>query len=82
MAESQDEVLRALGDLLAVYDEADFETGDVDAGSDESTLLGTHVPGEEEVTFVSEAVGGAFCLENLVIAGDSSFVLVDVVAEA
>ena len=81
MAESPEEVLRALGDSLAVHDEADFEAGDVDSGTCEAALMGTHVPGEVEVAFVPEAVLGAVRLEDVVVAGDFSFVAVHELSE-
>ena len=77
MADSCKEVLRTLGDPLAVHDEANFEAGDVNAGANESALRIAGVPSEEKVSFVSEAVFSAIGLENVIVTGDSTFVIVD-----
>ena len=82
MAESPEEVLGALGNLLAVDDEADFEAGDIDAGTGEASVLGAHVPGEVEVPVVAEAVHGAVRLEDIVVAGDLACVAIDELTEA
>ena len=82
VAESPEEVLCALGDSLAVHDEADFKAGYVHACADEAALFRAHVPGEIEVVFVSEAVLGAIRLENIVVTGNLTIVAVDEMSEA
>ena len=81
MAESPEEVLRAFRDPLAVYDELDFQAGDVDTRTGEASVLGAHVPGEVEVAFVSKAVLGAVRLEDVVVAGDLAPVAVHELSE-
>ena len=82
VAESPEEVLRTLGNPLAVDDEADFEAGDIDAGSRETAFLGAHVPGEVEVAAVAEAVHGSVLLEDVVVAGNLARIAIDELTEA
>ena len=82
MAKSPEEILSAFRYFLAVYHEADFEAGDIDASTDEPAFFGTRVPGEVEMPVVSDAVLGSVCLENIVRACDSAFIVVDEVTQA
>lgn len=81
VADAPEEVLRTLGDAFAVHDKADFEAGDVNASTYEALFLVAGVPGKEQVSFVSEAVDGTVRLEDIVVAGDSTFVVVDEMPE-
>ena len=82
VTESPEEVLRALGNPLAIDDEADFETGDIDSGTRKAAVLGAHVPSEVEVAVVAEAVYGSVLLEDVVVTGDMAYIAIDELTEA
>ena len=76
------EVLGAVDNGLAPYLDAVFKSCDVHAGRCQSSILGTHIPSEEQLAVVVETGSLTIVLEHFVVAGNGVGIVVDELTQA